>query len=375
MFQLTKNKKIVSLIVIVSSICLVFAALLPTIHSQVNGFTLPCTITTTGNAWDGYIAFDLELQPNYVGAGSNNSYLVVMDTNGTVLAVRQSSTSYGVVYNVAPDTLMFQGEPQVDGANTAPTFETHFWNLTSGATQDFPNVIGEHDIQYDPVNNTFLTLQQYIQQVGDNQYLVDQIVELDSSGNVLWTWNSFNHIPLSEASPFGETATFHGETAIDFIHANSLDWDYNNNVIYLSSRATDTFYKINETTGDIIWACGEFGNFTLIGANGQPLADGTSLWYGQHNVMEVAPDVFTIFNNDYDNVTNPSDCRSRIMEVALNEASMTAQVIWSWQAPTSYWNEYAGGTILLPNGDFLGDFGDPTHQVPPKPIPQRNMGL
>ena len=177
MFQLTKNNKKVLLVVVVASLCLVFSALLPTIHSQASGFTLPCTITTTGNAWDGYIAFDLELQPNYVGAGSNNSYLVVMDTNGTVLSIRQSSTSYGVVYNISPDTLMFQGEPVVDGANTAPTFATHFWNLTSGATQDFPNVISEHDIQYNPINHTFLTLQQYVQQSGDNPYLIDRIVQ------------------------------------------------------------------------------------------------------------------------------------------------------------------------------------------------------
>ena len=134
----------------------------------------------------------------------------------------------------------------------APTYETHFWNLSTGAIEDFPNVIGEHDIQYDPVNNTFLTLQQYVQPVGNNLYLIDQIVELDANGNVLWTWNSYDHIPLSDASPFNETTTLNAQTVIDFIHANTLDWDYNDGIIYLNSRATDTFYKINETTGDII---------------------------------------------------------------------------------------------------------------------------
>ena len=113
------------------------------------------------------------------------------------------------------------------------------------------------------------------------------------------------YISISEASPFNETATYNGQTVYDFLHANSLEWDYNNSIIYLNSRATDTFYKINETTGNIIWACGEFGNFTMSGLNGQPIVNGTSLWYGEHDVMEVAPDVFTIFNNDYDNITNP----------------------------------------------------------------------
>ena len=130
-----KNKKTVLTTVITISLCLLLSSLfLPLTHSQASSFTLPCTITTTGNAWDGYIAFDLAVNTNY--------YFVVMDTNGTVLALRQSDTSYGdSAYNIAPDTIMFGGEPQVDGASSAPTFATHFWNLTLGTTQDFPNVI------------------------------------------------------------------------------------------------------------------------------------------------------------------------------------------------------------------------------------------
>ena len=150
-------------------------------------------------------------------------------------------------------------------------------------------------------------------------------------------------------------------------HANTLDWDYNNNVIYLNLRNTNTFYKINQTTGNLIWACGEFGNFTLLGANGQPLlgVNGLppSLWYHCHDVKEVSPDVFLIFDNDYENNTNPDDCHSQIIEVTLNETSMTAYVNWSWEAPIQYWDNYGGGALLLPNGDFLGNFGDPTHQL------------
>ena len=289
-----------------------------------------------------------------------------MDTNGTVLAVRENNSSYEAAYNIAPDTLMFQGEPEVDGSPAAPTYVTHFWNLSSGATEDFPNVISEHDFQYDAVNNTFLTLQQYVQPCGNNLYLIDKIVQLSPDGAVLWSWNPYNHIPMSEASPFNETATLNGRTVIDFTHANTLDWDYNDGVIYLNLRNLNTFYEINQTNGDIIWSCGEWGNFKLLGANSQPLvgANGLppSLWYHCHTVEKVAPDVFILFNNDYENNTNPDDCRSSLMEVTLNETSMTARVNWSWEAPTSYWNEYGGSIVKLPNGDFMGCFGDPTHQ-------------
>src|SRR5208283_3434266 len=122
----------------------------------------PCTVNTTGNAWNGDIAFDLELGAGFMGVGGTGNYLVVMNTNGTVLDLRESTTSYGPAYNIAPDTLMFEGEPQINDPTSAwPTWPTNFWNLTSNTIEPFPNVLGEHDIQYDPVNNTFLALVDY----------------------------------------------------------------------------------------------------------------------------------------------------------------------------------------------------------------------
>lgn len=340
-------------------ICLFFSVSAPAVLAEGgNGATIPCTVNTYGNAWSGQLAFPL--------SGPNNSnYLVIMDTNGTVITTRQSN-GYNAVYDFANNTLLFQGEPYVDGADTAPTYATHLWNLTSNTTQDFPNVISHHDIQFDPVNNTFLTLQSYLRTVGGKPVLFDKVLQVDAEGNVLWTWDTYNYIPISEASPFNETSNFNGQTVEDFTHANSLDWDYNNSIIYLNIRNTNTFYKINQTTGDVIWACGEFGNFTLLGTNGQPLHSTNglppSLWYHSHDVKMVTANVFTMFDNDNNNNTNPENCHSRMIEVTLNETNMTALVNWSWEAPTQYWTEYGGATVILPNGDYLGDFGDPTHQ-------------
>jgi hypothetical protein len=152
-----------------------------------------------------------------------------------------------------------------------------------------------------------------------------------------------------------------------------LDWDYNDSIIYANFRNLNTFYKINETSGNIIWGCGEFGNFTLLGADGTPLvgSDGLppSLWYHCHTVEMVSPDVFMLFNNDFENNTNQDDCRSSLMEITLNETSMTVYANWSWEAPASYWNAYGGSILHLPNGDFMGDFGVPTHQYTYNELP------
>ena len=81
-----------------------------------------------------------------------------------------------------------------------------------------------------------------------------------------------------------------------------------------------------------------------------------------------------MFDNDYDNNTNPDDHHSSLIELTLNEASMTASVNWIWEAPTQYWNAYGGATLILPNGDFLGDFGDPTHPAPQNESGNSNTG-
>jgi hypothetical protein len=286
-----------------------------------------------------------------------------MDTNGTLLNLRESTTGYdGANYNIGTNTVMFQGEPSTSVADTVwSRCATHFWNFATNTTQDFPNVLSEHDIQYDPVNNTFLTLLDYVMQVGNNSILFDRILQVAPDGSTLWSWDTYNYIPISQVSPFNETATTQitTQTVEDLTHANSIDWDYNNSVIYLNLRVTNTFYKIDQTTGNIIWACGEFGNFTLLGDYGNKVS---SLWYHSHDVKQVAPDVFTMFDNDFDNNTNPNNCQSRMLELTVNETSMTAYVNWSWEAPTQYWNTFAGAAILLPNGDYIGDFGDPTHQ-------------
>lgn len=364
MFKLSQDKQTIFKISIIV-LCIALAVFSPVAYvlvvtspSNVN-FTVPCTINTYGAAWSGALGFNLDIT-NTTAAQAGN-YLVIMDTDGNLLDLRDSSGPYGVAYNIAPDTVLFQGEPHVDGPGAAPTYATHIWNLTSGATVDFPNVIGHHDIQFNPVDYTFLILQDYVRQVGNSSIFFDKIVQSDPNGNILWSWDTYDHIPLSQSSTFNETAVVGNQTVQDFSHANSLDWDYTNGIIYLNLRHTNTFYKIDQNSGNIIWACGEFGNFTLIGDNGQPA---TSLWYHSHDTKQIAPNVFTMFDNDNANITNPNNCRSRMIELTVNETNMTAYVNWSWEAPTQYWNSYAGGTTLLPNGDYLGCFGDPTHQFP-----------
>ncbi len=189
--------------------------------------------------------------------------------------------------------------------------------------------------------------------------LFDKIVELNAAGDALWTWYPDEHFDLSEACPYNDTTIYDGETVMDFTHCNTLQWDCADNIVYLNVRHLNTFYKINMSTDGVIWGCGEYGNFTLLNGNGEKVS---SLWYHSHTTREIEPDVFIMFDNDFHNQTDPNDAHSRMIEVTLNEQSLTAWVSWSWTAPKEYWSPYWGKADRLPNGDRIGTFGTQTKQ-------------
>jgi hypothetical protein len=304
---------------------------------------VPCLIQTTGAAWDGSLCFGL--------INGNQSYLIVMKTDGT-LEYEKSISGGFIVKPISQDTFMYTGSGYLWGGG-----DVNFLNIATNQTTSYPNILTHHDVDYNPVNNTFLTLEGYVKNINGRDTLLDKIVEVDASGNVLWTWDTYDHITINDSSPFNETATVNGEIVADFTHSNAIQWDYYNHIVYLNERNLNTFYKIDQNTGNIIWACGEYGNFTLVNATGGLVS---SLWYHCHDLVEVAPNVFSMFDNDNYNETNQNDDQSRMIDVTLNEQTMTAWLSWSWAAPKADYSQVFGTVEQLPNGDRIGDFGTPT---------------
>jgi len=339
---------------------------------QAQAFTVPVTIETYGNAWDGYLAFGLWRFPyNSTGFSLTPlSYLVVMTTKGQLLDLRTTEgiidpadwmATYVPVKYIGNDTIMFEGEPDTS---------THFWNLKTNTTTNFPNVYGHHDMIYNPTTGTFLTLWSYLRQLDGKSVLMDEIVELDRNGNPLWTWDTYanGHFGLQNECPCNDTTIVNGQTVIDLTHGNSLQWNFADNTIYFNMRHLSTFCKIDMTTSKTQWCLGEYGNFTLLGSNGKTVS---SLWWDAHDVHEISPDVFLMFDNDYNNLTVPcaptfesTVANSRLLEVTVNEQNRTAWVSWSWEAPRADWSPYWGEADVLPNGDIMGTFGSESHFIP-----------
>ena len=218
---------------------------------------------------------------------------------------------------------------------------------------------GHHDVEYNPITDTFLTVHftQYGEYLGKS-LLFDDIYEYDRNGNEVWFWNSSTHIP------FNHTLFTHEVfyDAYQWTHANTIFWDIEENAIYYNARHLDTFYKIDYPSGEILWAAGKLGNLRMFDRHGN---EKQSLFYHAHAVEVIGPNSFILHDNDYFNTTrdNPQEALGipRILEVIVDEETMTMNETWSWLAPSEYFGDVWGDADRLPNGNRLGTFGVPTH--------------
>ena len=90
----------------------------------------------------------------------------------------------------------------------------------------------------------------------------DQVFEeLDANGNVVWSWNTLQHIPVTETNAQwrGATAVCFGGTCQDIYHWNSIEPITESNGhpgFVISFRHTDAVYNIDQTTGSVVWRLG-----------------------------------------------------------------------------------------------------------------------
>ncbi len=206
--------------------------------------------------------------------------------------------------------------------------------------------------------------------------LGDYILVLDKNFQLVWSWNSFDHLDVNRAAILGEVCngpsggcppllTPIGGAANDWLHSNSSQYQPGDGSIVTSIRHQDWVIKIDYNngtgTGNILWKMGNAGDFTIGGSDPYP-------WFThQHDVgFELGGNsVMTLWDNGNTRVVqNPGVTEhSRGMYLSVNEAARTV-------TPTYYDSGvYAfavGSAQLLSNGNlhFQPGIGGP----PPVPF-------
>jgi hypothetical protein len=166
------------------------------------------------------------------------------------------------------------------------------------------------------------------------------VQEIDiATGAVLLEWHSLGHVSFSES--YAQVPT---SGNFDYFHINSVTLDTDGNLL-ISARHTWTVYKVNRTTGAIIWRLGGKNSDFALGA-GLPFA-----W--QHNAVAVDSQTIRIFDNESDGT--PVLPASRAIWVKHDDTAMTATLVRSIQHPAGLSVLAEGNAQALDNGDtFVG---------------------
>jgi hypothetical protein len=178
-----------------------------------------------------------------------------------------------------------------------------------------------------------------------------EIIEIDESSNVLWTWRTRDHIGLNESGGNGSFA----DNGADIIHANAVEPDGTDGVLF-SGRNLDAVYHITKSTGNIDWKLGGVpipqsltvtGDTRSTGAN-----SGGQVLSGQHDVRLLPDGTVTVHDNGTSAERGPSALRFEIDPV--QKTAKVLEIIQDSRATSSF---CCGSARRLPNGAWVIQWG------------------
>ena len=353
----TLNRIIVALILTVIFLCVFGVAFLYNLNiSGASGPPKSTVFDYGGEYWKGLYAFAFAEAESAESVAEG--FVVVMDHQGNYVSFENSSRyMFDYIYQLSEHEVFVYLRPSNRSDKTLfPEAKT--WNWDTGANRTILegiNIRGHHEFLIE--DGYFVTLRR----VEGNIHGLDTAVNIESvTGNVTWLWSSeplFLERPCSLCSDD------------DWTHGNDVTVSLDDRYYFVNFRNTDSFAKIDRETKELAWIAGRDGNFTLL-ENG---IEKESLWYHSHVVKEIKPNVFLMFDNDFHNRThldtypegeNPYinyGGRSRLIEITLDESTMTGEITWSYEPPTEYFSSVFGDIDVPPNGNILGVFGTPAH--------------
>ncbi|NHJ12998.1 MAG: hypothetical protein EAX95_04940 [Candidatus Thorarchaeota archaeon] len=301
-------------------------------------------VVDSGYGFDGYNLF--VVQKMYVSQAKYEEYLVITDMAGN--AVLEKKLGNGLI--LADHPAEFINSTHI---LLATRTGAAFYDIVTDTFYEFA-FSGHHEYEYNTEDNTIFTFQYNPVVIEESTYVFDRIVEFDLAGNLVWSLDTSTFISPDQWCPFSDSYP----TGPDITHSNTIFYDEDEDVVYYNSRNTNTFYKINHTTGDVIWGVGEYGDYTMFNLYG---VERDSLFYHAHSVEKVDDNTYILFDNDLHNQTDASSRASQILEITVDDLTMTANVTWAWTAPKEYWTLRWGDADRLPNGGKLGTFGTEMH--------------
>ena len=197
-----------------------------------------------------------------------------------------------------------------------------------------------------------------VQGEGPVDVLGDTIIVLDRDLQVVWTWDSFDHLDVRREAPFGDTCGPTGEGCVyfslapranDWLHGNSLQETPDGHILY-SARSQDWLIKIDygngQGSGAVIWRLGKDGDFQTDSTDPNP-------WFSHQHDAQIefgSTSTVIVFDNGNGRYEFDSEAHSRGQVWKLDEANRTATLVLN--ADLGGYSYALGAAQKLSNGNY-----------------------
>jgi hypothetical protein len=193
-------------------------------------------------------------------------------------------------------------------------------------------------------------------------YTGDDVIVLDQNFQVAWVWDSFDHLHVNRGPVLGETvqagvvdpdAAVPDLPAVDWLHANSVDWSPADGNLTVSLRNQDWVIKIayqgGAGDGHVVWRLGQGGDFAVNSTDPSP-------WFSaQHDAHYIDDHTMIVFDDgDTRRASDPTaDSRGQVYEI--DQRTMTATLVFN--ADLGNYSDALGSAQRLSNGNYSFDSG------------------
>jgi hypothetical protein len=166
-----------------------------------------------------------------------------------------------------------------------------------------------------------------------------QVLDL-ATGRATFDWNSLDHVAAAESY---QRAPRSGKHLYDYFHMNSLQM-LSDGSLLVSARNTWTVYRVNGTTGEIIWRMG--------GKKSDFQIEAAAQFAWQHHALMLSDTEMTVFNNSTTKLAP-----SRGLLLSVDQSAMTVSLTQGFDAPTGFYSGTLGSVQVLPNGNVFVGWG------------------
>jgi VCBS repeat-containing protein len=199
----------------------------------------------------------------------------------------------------------------------------------------------------------------------DDTVIDAEVQEINPAGEAVWTWNSADHIGLSETGRWWPTAL--NSSPRDIVHMNAIE-PVGDDAIMISLRHTDAVYKIDKATGDVIWKLGGTWTPKSLTVTNDP--QGAYPLGGQHDVRLQPDGTITIHDNNT-NLPSPP----RLVRYEIDEATRTAKLVEQKTDPEAPGSFCCGSARRSADGSWLISWGGRSLVTEFNPVDERTFRL